>query len=536
MRMPAYAYRRCLLVLALAVLYSATLGVGCGDDGVDDQSIYSGGSTNNGASDAQPDSPDTGGQDVRAPDERCDGLQSGARCDLPHASGVCVDQQCQFLSCESGFRDCDADTDNGCETDITTADQCGVCGVSCTNPESCQRSSAGWVCSVSPVCPDGDFDLDGDLDNGCEWSAEWGDEGIFDPVSIQPHVATELSSGAFAVAGTTLDARLVTSTESPDSSTADPIAFDFDDPTAHAIEELRAPDDTSLVAVAWTDAVTLSAASGSAGDDGVFRYMCEGNPRRFNHVTAGDGASIFAVTSREVLAIDHGAGCAPSPTSAAANRQLCDTASAVFGMSDYVEAYATGVDPVACDACLPDTDLCPEFRPIGLEYLEPSARLVVFTTRGFLILESNDAGFIAGSHLERSDFGQGATRYAAGAAVEANGVVRVFLLTTDGTLRRFAVDESVRPAGPDIQLLIGANDPARLVPGVDGSLLIYDARDAWLVQPLDRSARIEQLSEPDIFLGDERVVFGAGASSDPIDEFSMIYFGVGRYYLRHVRR
>jgi hypothetical protein len=528
-------HRLCLIVVSVALLW-----VACGDDEIEQSPTISGGTPK---LDTRTDTSDADAGRTIIVDARCDGLQPGARCDLPHASGVCVSGQCQFLSCESGFRDCDADTDNGCEADVTTADQCGACGVACTAPQSCQRGRAGWVCSVSSVCPDQRYDLDGDLENGCEWAAEWGEDGTFDPVSMKPDIAAELSTGAFAAAGRTMDARLVSSTDATSTTAtrpAEPIATDFDDATtAHDIEELRGPNDTSLVAVGWTDAVTLSLASGSTSDDGVFRFVCEQISRRFRAIAGTGTSSIFAATAREVLQIDRGEACAPDAAAASADRQLCDTPSAVFGMRDYVEAYATSFDSTTCNSCLPDTDICPAFRPIGLEYLEQSASLVVFTKRGFFLLETSQSGFVPGVRLETTEVDeteQGATHYVAGTAVEDNGVIRVYLLTSDGTLRRFVVDATVQPAGPDIRLLLSANDPARLVPGADGALLIYDARNVWLLQPLGRSARIELLSEPNVFLGDGRTVYGAGYASDPSDEFSLLYFGVGRYYLRHVSR
>jgi hypothetical protein len=45
---------------------------------------------------------------------------------------TCAMGVCQVQQCESGLDDCDRNAANGCETDLTTATDCGRCGVSCT--------------------------------------------------------------------------------------------------------------------------------------------------------------------------------------------------------------------------------------------------------------------------------------------------------------------------------------------------------------------------------------------------------------------
>jgi hypothetical protein len=76
--------------------------------------------------------------------------------------GMCVSQ------CKGTFRDCDAKTDNGCETDVAMSQtDCGACGVAC--PDTADHAAP--VCmdgTCTPNCEAGYADCDHDLANGCE--------------------------------------------------------------------------------------------------------------------------------------------------------------------------------------------------------------------------------------------------------------------------------------------------------------------------------------------------------------------------------
>src|SRR5690606_1023843 len=87
----------------------------------------------------------------------------------PGATGICVDGAC-VLACAAGTADCNADLGaggDGCETPIDTdADNCGVCGRSCTAPNATTGCAGGACILVS--CEAGLRDCDGSLANGCE--------------------------------------------------------------------------------------------------------------------------------------------------------------------------------------------------------------------------------------------------------------------------------------------------------------------------------------------------------------------------------
>jgi hypothetical protein len=55
----------------------------------------------------------------------------GMRCSLPHASAGCAAGGCTISACDADWGDCDHVAANGCETDLTTKDNCGSCGRSC---------------------------------------------------------------------------------------------------------------------------------------------------------------------------------------------------------------------------------------------------------------------------------------------------------------------------------------------------------------------------------------------------------------------
>lgn len=542
--MPSRPYRRILLTLALALTLVLSA---CGDDDPGISGIASGtdrprpdrdGSTTTDTADTgHPDThqSDTGRPDASLTDEQCEGKTAGSGCALPNASGVCIDARCQFLSCESGYRSCDADEQTGCETDVTRPESCGACGVSCSEPEACQLSRAGWICSSTPVCPSGRYDLDGDAQNGCEWQLEPTEEGTFAPATLVPQASAFTGAEAFSVAGVAEDARMVTQT----GLDAPPAALNraADDDT-NARTALTVGDD--LVAMGWTDAITLSKADGSTSEDGVFAPNCAGDEDigcQIRALSADDSSTLFAADGRHVFAIDYGPDCADDPTAASAARKLCDEPRNTFEQADYLAAFFPDIS-AADDAEVPD------LQPIGLQYLGSIDRLVVFTKRGFLVLRLTDTGFDPVAHLEAPhDAADAPPSFVAGAATTDGASTRIYLLREDDKLRSFVLASteqgvSIEPAGPDIGLDIrtDAGSHHSIDPGADGVLLVSDGRQAWLVRPAARSGRVVALEPPTDFFTDERVIFGTAAYDAPEAGFSVLYFELGRYYVQRVLR
>jgi len=62
----------------------------------------------------------------------------GHQCVVANGTPQCVSSTCSIATCNAGFRDCDSNAANGCETNIETdAHNCGGCGVQCATGHSC---------------------------------------------------------------------------------------------------------------------------------------------------------------------------------------------------------------------------------------------------------------------------------------------------------------------------------------------------------------------------------------------------------------
>lgn len=86
--------------------------------------------------------------------------------DVPNGSAACSAGLCEF-ACVPDFGDCDLDTSNGCETDLTsTLEHCGMCGMLCPTPPNATPSCSMSVCDFT--CLPGFADCDLDPANGCE--------------------------------------------------------------------------------------------------------------------------------------------------------------------------------------------------------------------------------------------------------------------------------------------------------------------------------------------------------------------------------
>ncbi len=92
-------------------------------------------------------------------------------CAAQHAIAMCDENlRCSFVpaSCIRGWDDCDPDTANGCETDLThNRMHCGFCRHECDNPINGTAGCSEGECVIGS-CNKGWEDCDGLLENGCE--------------------------------------------------------------------------------------------------------------------------------------------------------------------------------------------------------------------------------------------------------------------------------------------------------------------------------------------------------------------------------
>ncbi|HJL35343.1 MAG TPA: MopE-related protein, partial [Polyangiaceae bacterium LLY-WYZ-15_(1-7)] len=99
-------------------------------------------------------------------DEAVDEGDDASLCDVPNASGSCVDSAC-VLACDEGFLDCDGDPLTGCEVDpASDAAHCGGCGSACEDAANATVSCVDSSCVLS--CEPGFEDCEGGAADGCE--------------------------------------------------------------------------------------------------------------------------------------------------------------------------------------------------------------------------------------------------------------------------------------------------------------------------------------------------------------------------------
>lgn len=107
---------------------------------------------NSGYADCDTSAPDTDGCETKVPMATCNAC--GTSCDTVHSNGATCQMgssgaTCKYTGCGSGFANCNTtppDT-NGCETQITTASNCGACGRACDT-----KTSTGAGCSSAGNC------------------------------------------------------------------------------------------------------------------------------------------------------------------------------------------------------------------------------------------------------------------------------------------------------------------------------------------------------------------------------------------------
>ncbi|MGM0576891.1 MAG: putative metal-binding motif-containing protein [Myxococcota bacterium] len=89
----------------------------------------------------------------------------GHQCTNAHGGTLCAEGAC-VPTCDDGWKSCDADPDDGCETSVRTLDDCGDCGVQCSLQHATETCATG-TCLVD-TCSNGWCDEDGDDATGCE--------------------------------------------------------------------------------------------------------------------------------------------------------------------------------------------------------------------------------------------------------------------------------------------------------------------------------------------------------------------------------
>ena len=89
----------------------------------------------------------------------------GNSCMNANGSTQCIDGSCS-PSCAAGFADCNSQSGDGCETDVTTTSNCGGCGNVCSIPNATEACSSG-ACAIG-ACAAGWADCNVSAGDGCE--------------------------------------------------------------------------------------------------------------------------------------------------------------------------------------------------------------------------------------------------------------------------------------------------------------------------------------------------------------------------------
>jgi hypothetical protein len=90
----------------------------------------------------------------------------GRSCSYANASASCTAGSCAIGACNAGFGNCDGNAANGCETPLNTTSNCGGCGTMCARTNAA-ATCAGGTCAIG-VCNTGFANCDGGDANGCE--------------------------------------------------------------------------------------------------------------------------------------------------------------------------------------------------------------------------------------------------------------------------------------------------------------------------------------------------------------------------------
>lgn len=94
----------------------------------------------------------------------------GNACSFANASAACVAGACVMGACDQGYGDCDDNPATGCEADLSLPGTCGDCDTACSYDHAtavCSQGVAGATCEIG-ACDTGWGNCDANDQNGCE--------------------------------------------------------------------------------------------------------------------------------------------------------------------------------------------------------------------------------------------------------------------------------------------------------------------------------------------------------------------------------
>ena len=92
-----------------------------------------------------------GCETVLGTDQNCSGC--GDVCEpYPHAYAMCESGECVLGACLNGYADCNADPEDGCETELGNDQNCSGCGDLCQFPHA-EGACLDGLCVMSACHP-----------------------------------------------------------------------------------------------------------------------------------------------------------------------------------------------------------------------------------------------------------------------------------------------------------------------------------------------------------------------------------------------
>jgi hypothetical protein len=85
--------------------------------------------------------------DLRADATNCG--TCGNVCTLPFATSICSTAVCAIETCSANRADCDTLAVSGCEIDLSLAESCGACGVTCSTNGACAATGGAYACTCN---------------------------------------------------------------------------------------------------------------------------------------------------------------------------------------------------------------------------------------------------------------------------------------------------------------------------------------------------------------------------------------------------
>jgi hypothetical protein len=103
-------------------------------------------------------------------DDDCDGLvdeNPNTLCPVSNAVSTCQNGACVITSCIAGYGNCNGNSADGCEQDLSTSNNnCGLCGNVCPNRANAIGQCSNSMCGIT--CNAGYGDCNGNSADGCE--------------------------------------------------------------------------------------------------------------------------------------------------------------------------------------------------------------------------------------------------------------------------------------------------------------------------------------------------------------------------------